>query len=41
MNGNDTVESEGPAEKLRAAIDGGYPDDEPVGQRGDKVESAR
>jgi hypothetical protein len=34
------VESEGPAEKLRAVIDGGYPADEPVGQRGGKVESA-
>jgi hypothetical protein len=34
------VESEGPAEKLRAGIDGSHPDDEPVGQRGDKVESA-
>jgi hypothetical protein len=34
------VESEGLAEKLRAVIDGGCPDDEPVGQRGGKVESA-
>ena len=34
------VESEGLAEKLRAGIDGSCPDDEPVGQRGDKVESA-
>ena len=30
----------GLAEKLRAGIDGSDPDDEPVGQRGDKVESA-
>jgi hypothetical protein len=34
------VESEGHVEKLRAVIDGGYPGDEPVGQRGGKVESA-
>ena len=34
------VESEGHEEKDRAAIDGGYPDDEPVGQRWGKVESA-
>ena len=27
------VESEGHEEKYRAVIDGGYPDDEPVGQR--------
>ena len=34
------MESEGLAEKLRAGIDGSHPDDEPVGQRGGKVESA-
>src|SRR5712692_3360235 len=34
------VESEGLEEKYRAAIDGGYPNDEPVGQRWGKVESA-
>jgi hypothetical protein len=34
------VEYEGHEEKLRAAIDGSHPDDEPVGQRGGKVESA-
>lgn len=34
------VESEGSAEKYRAVINGSYPDDEPVGQRGDKVEPA-
>jgi hypothetical protein len=34
------VESEGHEEKYRAVIDGGYPDDEPVGQRWGKVESA-
>jgi len=34
------MESEGHAEKYRAVIDGGYPDDEPVGQRWGKVESA-
>src|SRR6516165_2145905 len=34
------VESEGLEEKYRAVIDGGYPDDEPVGQRWGKVESA-
>jgi hypothetical protein len=27
------MESEGHEEKYRAAVDGGYPDDEPVGQR--------
>jgi hypothetical protein len=30
------VESEGHEEKYRAVIDGGYPDEEPVGQRWDK-----
>src|ERR1700726_3254985 len=34
------VESEGHEEKYRAVIDGGYPADEPVGQRWDKVEPA-
>src|SRR5262249_59952985 len=34
------VESERLAEKLRAGIDGSHPDDEPVAQRGGKVESA-
>ena len=34
------VESEGHEEKYRAAIDGGHPDDEPVGQRWGKVEPA-
>src|SRR5919108_1314136 len=34
------VKSEGHEEKYRAAIDGGYPEDEPVGQRWGKVESA-
>jgi len=34
------VESEGHEEKYRAAIDGGYPEGEPVGQRWGKVESA-
>jgi hypothetical protein len=34
------VESEGLAEKVRAVIDGGNPDDEPVGQRWGKVEPA-
>ena len=34
------VESEGYEEKYRAVIDGGYPDDEPVGQRWGKVEPA-
>ena len=34
------VESEGYEEKYRAVIDGGYPDDEPVGQRLGKVEPA-
>ena len=34
------VESEGFEEKYRAVIDGGYPEDEPVGQRWGKVESA-
>ena len=34
------VESEGHEEKYRAVIDGGHPDDEPVGQRWGKVESA-
>jgi hypothetical protein len=34
------VESEGHEEKYRAVIDGGYPEDEPVGQRWDKVEPA-
>src|SRR6476659_5169609 len=32
------VESEGHEEKYRAVIDGGHPDDEPVGRRWDKVE---
>ena len=32
------MESEGHEEKYRAVIDGGYPEDEPVGQRwGTKV----
>ena len=30
------MESEGHAEKYRAVIDGGHPEDEPVGQRWDK-----
>jgi hypothetical protein len=30
------VESEGHEEKYRAVIDGGHPDDEPVGQRRDR-----
>ncbi len=34
------VESEGHAEKYRAVVDGGYPEDEPVGQRWGKVEPA-
>ena len=34
------MESEGHEEKYRAAVDGGYPDDERVGQRWGKVESA-
>src|ERR1022692_1240187 len=34
------VESEGHEEKYRAIIDGGYLDDEPVGQRWGKVEPA-
>src|SRR5450755_4988631 len=34
------VESEGHEEKYRAVIDGGHPEDEPVGQRWDKVEPA-
>ena len=33
-------ESEGFEEKYRAAIDGGHPDDEQVGQRWGKVEPA-
>ncbi len=34
------MESEGHEEKYRAVIDGGYPEDEPVGQRRGKVEPA-
>ena len=34
------VESEGHEEKYRAVIDGGCPEDEPVGQRWGKVEPA-
>jgi hypothetical protein len=34
------VESEGHEEKYRAVIDGGHPEDEPVGQRWGKVEPA-
>jgi hypothetical protein len=34
------VESEGLEEKSRAVINGGYPDDEPVGQRWRQVELA-
>jgi hypothetical protein len=34
------VESEGHEEKDRAAINGGYPADEPVGRRWDQVEPA-
>jgi len=34
------AESEGHEEKYRAVIDGGYLDDEPVGQRWGKVEPA-
>ena len=34
------VESEGPAEKYRVVVDGGHPEDEPVGQRWGKVEPA-
>jgi len=34
------MESEGHEEKYRAVIDGGYPEDEPVGQRWGKVEPA-
>src|SRR5471030_1465786 len=34
------VESEGHEEKYRAVINGGYPEDEPVGQRWGKVEPA-
>src|SRR5271155_856322 len=34
------VESEGHAEQYRAVIDGGHPEDEPVGQRWGKVEPA-
>ncbi len=34
------VESEGHEEKYRAVIDGGHPEDEPVGPRWGKVEPA-
>jgi hypothetical protein len=34
------VESEGHEEKYRAVVDGGCPEDEPVGQRWDQVEPA-
>src|SRR6202011_118283 len=34
------MESEGHAEKYRAVIDGGHPEDELLGQRWDKVEPA-
>ena len=34
------VESEGHAENYRAVVKGGYPTDEPVGQRWGKVEPA-
>ena len=34
------MESEGHEEKYRAVIDGDHPQDEPVGQRWGKVESA-
>jgi hypothetical protein len=34
------MESEGHEEKYRAVIDGGHPEDEPVGQRWGTVESA-
>src|SRR5580704_5737829 len=34
------VESEGHEEQYRAVIDGGYPEEEPVGQRWGKVEPA-
>jgi len=34
------VESEGHEEKYRAVVDGGCPEDEPVGQRWGKVEPA-
>ena len=34
------AESEGHEENYRAVIDGGYPEDEPVGQRWGKVEPA-
>jgi hypothetical protein len=34
------AESEGHEEKHRAVIDGGYPEDEPGGQKGRKVEPA-
>ena len=34
------VESEGHEEKYRAVINGGHPEDEPVGQRWGKVEPA-
>ena len=34
------MESEGHEEKYRAVIDGGHPEDEPVGQRWGKVEPA-
>ena len=34
------VESEGLEEKYRAVIEGGHPNDEPVGQRWGQVESA-
>jgi hypothetical protein len=34
------MESEGHEENYRAVIDGGYPEDEPVGRRWGKVESA-
>ena len=34
------MESEGHEEKYRAVIDGGCPEDEPVGQRWGKVEPA-
>src|SRR6201993_3777529 len=34
------VESEGHEKKYRAVIDGGHPDDEPVGRRWGKVEPA-
>jgi hypothetical protein len=34
------MESEGHEEKYRAVIDGGHPDDEPVGRRWGKVDPA-